>query len=641
MLDASDADASSALDEPAFQRRAAEREPRKPYLPVVQHLDLPLGTAVLALAFPRLPCLAAPDEQPSVRPPLLQQDLVVALACADASVRLLTLPLLPPSPKSKLREKFREDPSRAMAGRGSWGEQLVTIEGAQGHQSLPRGISVAFTRRPVEGDPAEEDEDEDDEDDEMTDAESKPAAFDVVVASHSADLGGTVLVHRIPIADDGFSLAPDAAEHLVWRRIRLSAPASHIDLLALPPPSRKPVVTPPVRILITTPAKPVRIFDCSTPTHPRGAFTLALSAGLTAHPSAIPQHRLVLDARWALGGCAVAALTADGEWGLWDVAASSSARPVTGAVPTPFALTGRLAGPLAPAPAPSASTAAAGPPAAALAPMTPGTRKARQNVLFARPAPAAPASACGSEARHGGIALHVLDPRDSATAGGPEELAVFWLGSRALAVPRLRAQFAARARGSSRPASARSAGGERPALRAREVPSWAADLRGDRAVGVCALPVRLGGEGLGGTDQPELVVAGERALVVLASPLPDDQDAREDGEEDEEGEEEDEEGVDGGGEMGVRWADGRRIEDGRHTANARDGLEELQDLRPGQLNLEEMTILLDRMDRREGEDESEEEEASVGDEDYMAMDGVGPESPSLHSKRARRAGVPR
>ena len=594
-------------------------DPRKPYHAITQHLDLPLGTTVLDLSFPRLPCLATPAEREDVRPALLQHKLVVALACADSTIKILTLPLAPPSPASKQRE-LCEDPAQAAAGRGNWGEQLITIDPVHAHRKMPRGVSLAFAPHSAVADGGDED-DEDEDEDMQGNSQDRTPAFDAIVASHSAELSGTVLIHRIPISSDEDGLDWIDGERMLYRRIRLSSPASSIDLLAPPAHPANPPLHP-VRLLIAPTMGSVQVFDCRTPIHGDGAFVLSFSPGFASHAShGMPQHRRVQSVRWALAGKAIAVLLDDGEWGLWDPLPSSS-KSMAGAVPSPFMVSGRIGRDVPARSGPAAASMTASgtisksstgrqTSASALAPMTPGARKIRQAELFARPAGSlvTESSISSSAAPRGGITVMPLDPTaEGAAGGGPDDLVIFWQGNRAIGIPGLCAHWA-----SLRGARPGSAGG-RSGLRRYEIPSWASDLGGDTAAAAGALPAEIAqaherGEPLA----PDLFVAGERTLCMLARlleppspPSPQDQESEEDA-----------------GDNPIRPAEDAHVLAIDDETKMMDGLKR-KDLSP-----EAIIGALDRIERRE------EARRAAQDEDLMQLDGAGLESPSVRASRKR------
>ena len=474
--------------EPDFTDEVEEFDPAKPYMSIIQHLDLPLETPVLHLAFPRLPQLSHPRKHP-LSPPLLQHKMVVAVTCADNSIRLLTLPLKPPSPASKSRSELREDPTLCHAGHGSWGEELVTIQEVGCHQSLPRGVAVGIMPQALQLD----DEEEGPSRDEPTEA---PQLFDILLASHSADLSGLLLLHKIPVSEDGMFLEPDASENLLWRFQPLSSRASTIDLWL--PTNTTQIQVP--RVLVAEANGAVKIFECFSESSPdRGAWSLSMYPGCATGVNY--DRRLVLDARWALGGRAVIVLTADGEWGIWDISPAKGSNGISGGVPTKFAINGWITGPGLTGTRPKSSNAKTGT-KTQLAPMTPSTRKVRQEALFSGH------STKSSISMQGGISIHVTDP--SISNKEEDESLVIWHDNRIITIPSLRTHWQNKFKTSNSLFSNGASG------QIRDIPDL--DLRGEFRTSVSAFPAEDSLSSLK-SKQPDILISGERSIGIIAVPL--------------------------------------------------------------------------------------------------------------------------
>ncbi|KAK3065256.1 hypothetical protein LTS18_004492 [Coniosporium uncinatum] len=180
--------------EPAeFEGTEEEYDPSEPYPPVVQQWSLALGGDALNIAFPPMP---RPHEK---SPAIFDQRIVVAATCSDCSVRVISLPLTPPSDAAIAHHQVLES--------------IATLSGQLGHQETPTSVSITWTSRTP---PAEEVDEEVEEEEE--DADGKPALsrsrqsqlrmeeqreFDLIIASHSADLGGVLKFSRIPLESFG------------------------------------------------------------------------------------------------------------------------------------------------------------------------------------------------------------------------------------------------------------------------------------------------------------------------------------------------------------------------------------------------------------------------------------------------------
>ena len=467
-----------------FEQEEEDAGSLQPYADIVQRLELPLGSAVLHLAFPRLPQLAKPYAQ-TLAPSLLERKIVVALGCADNSIRLLTLPLSPPPPSLASNKRLFEHPILCRAGHGNWGEELVTLSGA--HQSLPKGVSVAFAPRVVTRD------DEESSGDDMDEGREKRGQ-DVLLASHSADLSGIILVHRIPVSQDGMSLKTSPSKIRLWRSRPLASPASSVDLFV----SDSSTSSQPPRLLVAESKGPVRIFECCSSHVPdQGRWALTLQPPLS---SSRPNHlRSVLDARWILKGNAIAVLTVEGEWGIWDVSLRGGSRMTPGSKPTPFTISGRV-GNLTSNAATLKNSTSTGEAKSQLAPMTPSTRKARQEALFGARA--------GSISNRGGISLKFT--HTSFSGGEGDESMTIWHGDNAFTIPSLRTHWQTKfAQGGGSFFNSGAAG------QARDIPSI--DLGGEIRAAVSAFPKDDSYAAIS-LNSLDFLIAGERSLTILTPP---------------------------------------------------------------------------------------------------------------------------
>ncbi|KAL9114373.1 MAG: hypothetical protein Q9187_007481, partial [Circinaria calcarea] len=390
-------------DRPEYDDEEEELNPDEPYHPIIQQLDLPLGTAILHMSFPNVPASIQAQELQSL-PKLLRQRLVIAVACADCTIRILTLPLSPPSPSSKARSELRANALLAFAGNGTWGEQVITLNGNTTHQTLPKGVSIALSPRVVEESDERLSRDIKGQEklpsnstvtltshlhDHHTPEDVKnQTRWDLIISSHSEDISGLLLVHRVPISVDSLNLGIESTDsNFLWRTESLARPIItaqlHIPLQSAQ--GRYPCV------LVAQSNGPVKIYDCCTTAKPdHGSWRLTLYASM--YPFADPSNgRSLLDAKWVLGGKAIAVITSDGEWGIWDIASGST---MLGGIPTPFTVNGWI-GSTPIGLQTSKKSAGRSETRSRLAPMTPGTRRVKQEVLFAGPTPRSNVSTLG------------------------------------------------------------------------------------------------------------------------------------------------------------------------------------------------------------------------------------------------------
>ena len=459
-----------------FADQEEDIDPSAPYSPIIQKLDLPLGTAILHIAFPRLPQLSRPQAHP-LAPAFLQDKMVIALACADNSIRVLTLPLRPPSTALLSSKMLRNDVTLAFAGNRTWGEELVTLPNA--HQSLPKGVSIVFA-------PAAMFQDN------MAKTEGRNEGFVVLLASHSADLSGMLHIHQIRLNKKGQGLDTVPGRARLWRSIPISAPAASIDMFV----STNSLQSP--RVLVAELTGAVRIFECLTGQVPdMGRWSLSLFCPPVDH--ILNHSQTVISARWVLGGQAIAVLNVEGEWGIWDVSSISGGRTVSGNMPTPFTISGRVGNAITTTSAQKSSNSK--PEArSSLAPMTPSTRKARQDVLFS--------GKSESSSIRGGISLKIS--AGSITASDGDESILFWHGERVVVIPSLLMHWRNKFRG---PGSifTSSANGH-----IREIAPVA--LPGELRTAVTAFPMEESSS-VSNMRQLDILIAGERSFTILAAPL--------------------------------------------------------------------------------------------------------------------------
>ena len=427
------------MDNPLFQDEEAEYNPNEPFEPIVQSLDLPMGVEALRLSFPRLP----PDFRKSSLPGLLKEKLLVAVACSDLSIRVISVPLQPPSPRSK--EEARRKLLNLNAGSSLFGEQMVTLSSGTTHQSIPNGVSMTMTAR------LPDDSDDVDMEDEHDIAQipssrhtsrsrsrsraGKPRIWDLLVASHSADLSGLLLVHKIPLATEGVSLSTEM--HIPWRKQYLSSPAESVEFSsALYPSSRH------TQLLVAEAGGSVRLFDCLAKSQAaQGSWIVSLHTEFQASQDSIPRRRSIIDARWILGGRGIMILQTDGQWGIWnhEGRGPTAAEHKLPGFLTTFALNGWVVSSLKPRPLlKSSSTKPES--RSKLAPMTPGTRKMKQEALFTGP------STVSNTPTHGGIS--VIPIHDTASNHPDDESILIWYGTSAMIIPSIFTHWQNKVRGS-------------------------------------------------------------------------------------------------------------------------------------------------------------------------------------------------
>ncbi|RKF75689.1 Nucleoporin NUP37 [Golovinomyces cichoracearum] len=257
-----------------------------PYLGIVQNLDLSLGSAVLQLAV--LPSTTLESDQ------LLDRNSIIFVAaCADNSLRLVTLPITPPSPSTKARPDFRAVPESPNAGDGKWGEKIFFLNG---HNKPSDCVSIAIDSN--FGDPH------------------------YIIASCSLEVNGRLLIWRNSVRCPCLQLDP-------FQSIYLVSPARTISF--------NPSSSRPNYLLVAETTGACRIFDNNSSNFQAGTVDFLSSSQcrwlisiMTTFPNIKSKstgtgtctgfgRKTIADAQWILDGCAIIVLLNDGEWGIWDI----------------------------------------------------------------------------------------------------------------------------------------------------------------------------------------------------------------------------------------------------------------------------------------------------------------------------------
>ena len=500
-------------DNPDFEEDDGDFDVSEPYEPIIQMLDLPLGVEVLHLAFPHLPADAQRSGLDSL-PVLFSQKLVLAVACSDSSVRVISIPLLPPSPQGKNRPDLRDKASNLEAGKSVFGEQMILLSNGTTHRSIPKGVSISMTSTPPE------DLDEDEVSSQSPDLGrnvSRSASrsrsthrlgdyqWDLLIASHSADLSGLLLIHRIPILAGEAGLSPDL--HIPWRTQYLASPTVSVHFnSALYPASRHS------QLLIAEAKGVVRILDCLPQSRAaESSWRLSLYTDFETLQGSTSRRKLVLDAQWVLGGKAILALLADGKWGVWDLE-NAGPKPTEGAnLPrstpieslTKFALEGWVGDSLKSRTLLKSSSAKTEN-RSKLAPMTPGTRKMKQQALFTKST-----SQPDGPVRGG---LSVSPVKDASNSRADDEAVLAWHGSTIAVIPSLFIHWQNKARGSGN-LFGKGAKGE-PRMISN------IQLGGESCKKASLMPSHHpSGSAKDEATPPEILVTGDHRLVIVAPPL--------------------------------------------------------------------------------------------------------------------------
>jgi hypothetical protein len=420
-----------------FEEEEEELDPDQPYPSIVQQLRLPLNTGVLHIAVPQVPATSELRPADSV-PPIFSNKIVFVVACTDYSVRIVTLPLSPPPHAAK------ERPSSA---KSQYGEDIVKIPTHAGHQTVPTGVSVTWTSQgePSYKQPSEDEMDVDGDGEgtaatgrrsprkKQTHSQSATAGegFDLLIASHSGELGGLLKIWRFSLAETSVKMTNPITP---YQTLTLRKPATTVVFNTAVYPKRRHS-----RLLVTDSSGVARVYDPFVARKRRANGASSGSGAWVAlfrttfervktnapYPPILAARKAIIGAAWAGDGHHVLALLADGEWGIWDVDRTGPSPP---ADPSAFSLRGfvgisdseRSGG------GPSSPKARSG--RNSLAPMTPNTRKRNEETLFHG------SSSSSSIPTRGGISVASLP---SASGAESEDCVVIWYGTEVHRIPDL------------------------------------------------------------------------------------------------------------------------------------------------------------------------------------------------------------
>jgi hypothetical protein len=380
ILDDSDQDepqqnGSSRAD---YEDEEDEMDPDTPYPSIIQDLDIKLGSAVLRIATPSLP------SQASQRPSIAKNHAIVAVHTADGQVSVLQIPLAP------THSTNNRDVLNAILN--------DKIDLAAG-KTMIKDISIKI----------------------LTRYRSSEAQSTICVAAASDSLR----LWRLPTNGEEILIEGTTLQ-------RLSIPSNATKTSYHPSAAS-------AQVLLVDTQSAVRIYDPSSPKDPSlrpsssdsmsvesdevGKWVMAFQApyhALSIERPAVPARKKILDAKWVLGGRAIFALLEDGEWGIWDVRASTQDSKTIGE----FTLHGFLGLAAAVAPTEQAKQRKG---SSKLAPMTPNTRKTKSQNFFSG-APKAPGAVS-----KGGIAVAGTDN----LTGQNDESIMLWYDGEVYTIPNM------------------------------------------------------------------------------------------------------------------------------------------------------------------------------------------------------------
>lgn len=387
----------------AFEVEEEEMDPDEPYLRIVQDLSIDLDCEVLKLAMPPVPTQNMAMQSPA----MLKTGIVVSTVCSDGSIKLITVPLTPPKDVAKAQQEINRRGHLTIRDAGCAHDVSVTWTEANDSRSRSKSGSRSRSR-------------------------ARDVKWQLLVAAVSLDVSKGLRIWRISLLHDITS----RSRTLLLRSLPLPCPSIKVSFNASIHPSPRHT-----QVLIVDAKGSARVYDpygipssrslphdspgVAQPHDGPGKWLMTYQTSYQMPKDgtspALAQHKKILDAKWVCGGRCILALLEDGEWGMWDLEGPTPSVQARGANPADFALRGFI---------PSAASVNSAEPTkqkkgmSKLAPMTPNTRRTRQDALFSGP-PSVP-----GKVAEGGISTTA----NSARSGQADESVVIWYNGEIYAI---------------------------------------------------------------------------------------------------------------------------------------------------------------------------------------------------------------
>ena len=338
-------------------------------------LEIALESPALHIAFPPLSSSNAPE--------FLEANAIVAVACADSSIHLISFAT--GSHLSALKETDNR--------RDGYAVKSTMVDGSASHQDIISSLAVTWTGGQASGD-QQHPRSRSSGRTNTTNASQSHHSF--LVASTSPTGSGLLVVHRVPFSRHKDMQGP-GPEIIARQFMRTSLLKGTLHFNPATHPSPKHAA-----LLITSPASGVvKVLDISQSgsaskrrrsraemdadndelsSIPCANVSLTLYAEYK--PSSSPLRRKeIIDATWALNGRVIVALLEDGDWGIWTVEADSTSHDDGQLVRSRFTVCGNVSKPHQKARTTKNESSGL------LAPLTPHTRKGRSAELFGTSVP--------------------------------------------------------------------------------------------------------------------------------------------------------------------------------------------------------------------------------------------------------------
>ena len=530
MIIDSDSDEQPSGTQPApekreFELREEELDSDRPFSDIFRSVNIPLGAKVLAIA---VPIAATQSVSASATPPILSSRIVVAAVCSDYRTRIISISLTPP-----YIDDSTEDPDA----------DVFEISAAGTHPSPSSKIALTFTQGPAKvssAGPTDRSQHSTSRTSsrDLASSSKEAGSWEVLMAVHSHESTGSILIYRIPILqkESGSELSYSFSSRHIRpvQAVFLRTPPTAMRFNPSPYPSERHS-----HLLISSTNGAVKLFACILPgvrstvnrssstsdaeqERPAdGKWLISLFPGFAKSPSGTSQRKPVIAAEWVLGGRAIVALLADGEWGVWDIEGTgpgaaqtlvrgqTNVQGVTGGALASFAINGWVSS-LDSNPSTDLLSESKQP---QLAPMTPGTRKTREDLLFKAPAtrPENPIPSTSSSPGHISVLPHSLGSRSNQ----PDECIVLQHRHQDVVIPSLLSFWRSKVK---------KTGTFEASSRFRPFDLKGVNLSGEQQLGISQFPVPSStvytpSFGPSSPRYPDILIATEHRLSILAAPL--------------------------------------------------------------------------------------------------------------------------
>ncbi|EFR02622.1 hypothetical protein MGYG_05620 [Nannizzia gypsea CBS 118893] len=475
---------------PEFEDDEEEIDPSRPFKNIIQYLDVKLDTKVLGITVPSI-LPGAARFLGSISPILSNMIVVTAILCN--------------------------------LGADFWKPQIISL-GEGSVQGLPATAALTFTCQS----PKDEDGSRRSQSRGRTIQDTSPSAekWEILVAVHTSDLSGKLSVYRIPFNGEitqGKIYNLSTEPQFPVRQQFLKSPASSISFSPCQYPSDRHS-----QLLLSFTNGSVKVYSCLSTPHAStidrkrsgtnaetndvtGKWLVTLYTDFDQLPGEVPRRKGIVDAKWALGGKGVFALLSNGEWGVWDIDSSQGDSATQQGRSTSslssFAITGRMVQSERPARSQGHADTESKP--AQFAPLTPSTRRIREEALFK--------GLPNSATQHATRGAICIIPSNQTWDQPADESVLLWHGARNAYIPSL---ASLRKNNGKQGLFSNNQAGPKPTLIEH------INLLGEVQKGIQFLSLPTPANQFHQTPIPTILIPAEHRLIILAENLLDSAEAR-------------------------------------------------------------------------------------------------------------------